>query len=299
MVTARIEELKRRKGAVILAHYYVDEAVQDVADFVGDSLELARKAVEVSADIIVLCGVYFMAETAKILNPDKKVLIPYPLAGCLMADMALAEEVEEFKKLHPDCTVVTYVNSSARVKALSDVCCTSANAVDVVRSLKADKVLFLPDKHLGEFVAERVNRTEVLLWSGYCPVHARLTLEEVKRLKEAYPDALLAVHPECRKGVRDFADFVGSTSQIVKFVKGASAERVIVGTEIGTIHTLKKLRPDVEFIPAYSGFICDQMKLITIDRVLLSLERERFEVNVPEPVAGRARLAIERMFEVA
>lgn len=298
-VLERIEELKEEKRAVVLAHYYVDGALQEVADFVGDSLELARKAKEAEGDIIVFCGVYFMAETAKILNPDRKVLIPYYKAGCLMADMAIAEEIKEFREKNPDYVVVTYVNSSADVKAVSDICCTSANAVRIVESLGAEKILFVPDKNLGSFVAEKVKGKEVKVWNGYCPVHQKLTLEEAVRVKEENPDAVFVVHPECRKEVRDIADFVGSTSQIVRFVKETKSKKVIVGTEKGTIYQLKKLRPDVEFIPAYSEFICDQMKMITVERLLRALEREQFEVRVNPEVAEGARQAIERMLEVS
>ena len=293
----RIRELKEEKRAVILAHYYVDGLVQDAADFVGDSLELARKAKEAEGEIILFCGVYFMAETAKILNPTKKVLIPYYKAGCLMADMAIAEELKEFRENNPDYAVVTYVNSSADVKALSDICCTSANAVKIIESLDEEKILFLPDRNLGSFVAEKVKGKEIKLWSGYCPVHEKLNPQQAKRVKEENPDAVFVVHPECRPEVREIADFVGSTSQIVRFVKETEAKRVIVGTERGTIHQLKKLRPDVEFIPAYPEFTCDQMKMITPERVIKALEREQFEVEVPEEVAEGARRAIEKMLE--
>jgi len=293
----RIKELKKEKKAVLLAHYYVDGLIQDAADFVGDSLELARKAKEAQGEIIVFCGVYFMAETAKILNPERKVLIPYYKAGCLMADMAIAEELKEFRENNPDYAVVTYVNSSADVKALSDVCCTSANAVKIIESLEADKVLFLPDKNLGSFVAEKVKGKEVKLWSGYCPVHEKLNPEQAKRVKEENPDAVFVVHPECRPEVRELADFVGSTSQIVRFVRETQAKKVIVGTERGTIYQLRKLRPDVEFIPAYPEFTCDQMKMITPERVIKALEREQFEVSVPQNIAEKARVAIEKMLE--
>ncbi len=294
-IKEKILELKEKKRTVILAHYYVDSLIQDVADFVGDSLELARRAKEVEAEIIVFCGVYFMAETAKILNPSSKVLIPYYKAGCLMADMAIAEEIEEFRKENPEYVVVTYVNSSADVKAVSDICCTSANAVKIVESLNAEKILFVPDKNLGEFVAEKVKNKEILVWSGYCPVHQKLTPEDAKRVREEHPDAVFVVHPECRKEVRDIADFVGSTSQIVRFVKETRAKKVIVGTEKGTIYQLKKLRPDVKFIPAYSEFTCDQMKMITPERLLKCLENERFEVTVPGEIADKAWTALERM----
>ncbi|WP_239500203.1 quinolinate synthase NadA [Desulfurobacterium thermolithotrophum] len=295
----RIKELKREKNAVILAHYYVDGAIQDIADFVGDSLELARKAKSVESDIIVFCGVYFMGETAKILNPDRKVLIPYYKAGCLMADMAIAEEIEEFKRKNPDYAVVTYVNSSADVKAVSDVCCTSANAVKIVENLNAEKILFVPDKNLGSYVAEKVKDKEIKVWSGYCPVHQKLTVEEVEKKKKEYPNAVFVAHPECKKEVRDLADFVGSTSQIINFVKETKANKVIVGTEEGIIHQLKKQRPDIEFILAYSEFSCDQMKMITVDRLLNALEREQFEVKVPKDTAKRAKVAIEKMIEMS
>ena len=295
----RIEELKREKNAVILAHYYVDGAIQDVADFVGDSLELARKAKDVEGDIIVFCGVYFMAETAKILNPERKVLIPYYKAGCLMADMAVAEEIEEFKKDNPDYAVVTYVNSSADVKAVSDICCTSANAVKVVEKVDAEKILFVPDRNLGSYVAEKVKDKKIKVWNGYCPVHQKLTVEDAERRRRENPDAIFVVHPECKKEIRDMADFVGSTSQILEFVKETTARKVIVGTEEGIIHQLRKERPDIEFILAYSEFVCDQMKMTTVDRLLKALEREQFEVEVPEEIAERARVAIEKMLEIS
>ncbi len=295
----RIRELKEEKNAVILAHYYVDGAIQDVADFVGDSLELARRAKETEADIIVFCGVYFMAETAKVLNPERKVLIPYYKAGCLMADMAIAEEIKEFREKNPEYAVVTYVNSSADVKAVSDICCTSANAVKIVESLDSGKILFVPDRNLGSYVAEKVKGKEIKLWSGYCPIHQKLTLQEARKAREENPDATFIVHPECNPEVRKLADFIGSTSQMVRFVRETTAKKVIVGTERETIHQLKKLRPDVEFIPAYSQFICDQMKMITVERLLRSLEREQFEVNVDPVVVERARRAIERMLEVS
>jgi len=213
--------------------------------------------------------------------------------------MAIAEEIKEFREKNPEYAVVTYVNSSADVKAVSDICCTSANAVRIVESLDAEKILFVPDKNLGSFVAEKVKGKEVKVWSGYCPVHQKLTPQEARRVKEQTPDAVFVVHPECRKEVREIADFVGSTSQIVRFVKETTAKRVIVGTEKETIYQLKKLRPDVEFIPAYSEFICDQMKMITVERLLKALEREQFEVQVDPEVAQKARRAIERMLEVS
>ncbi|WP_457569861.1 quinolinate synthase NadA, partial [Desulfurobacterium sp.] len=271
-ILKEIEKLKREKGAVILAHYYQDGVIQDIADFVGDSLELARKAVEIEAETVLMCGVYFMAETVKILNPEKKVLIPYPKAGCLMADMVIEEELKAFKEKNPDYTVVTYVNSSAAVKALSDICCTSANAVKVVSSVEGEKVLFVPDKNLGSYVAEQVKDKEIKLWNGYCPVHEKLTDQWLEILKEKYPDAEVVVHPECSPSVRKLADFIGSTSQIIKHVKASDKNSFIVGTERGIIHQLKKIKPEATFIPAYETFICDQMRLITPDRIVNSLK---------------------------
>ena len=293
----KIKTLKKEKNAVILAHYYVDGFIQDVADFVGDSLELARAAKNTEADIIVFCGVYFMAETAKILNPERKVLIPYYKAGCLMADMAIAEEIREFRENHPDFAVVTYVNSSADVKAVSDICCTSANAVKIVKSLKEEKVLFVPDRNLGSYVADKIKEKNIYLWNGYCPIHDKLTVKAVKERKSR--GGVFIAHPECRKEVRELADFVGSTSQIVKFVKEFKGEKIIVGTERETIHHLKKVRPDLEFEVAYEGFVCDQMKMITPERLLKALEKEQFEVFVKEEVAQKAKAAIERMLEIS
>jgi len=296
-LASKVQKLKEEKNAVILAHYYVDGFIQDVADFVGDSLELARKAKSTDADIIVFCGVYFMAETAKILNPEKKVLIPYYKAGCLMADMAIAEEIEEFRKQNPDFAVVTYVNSSADVKAVSDVCCTSANAVKIVESLEKEKILFVPDRNLGSYVASKVKDKEIYLWEGYCPVHDKLRVKDVMERKER--GGVFIAHPECNEEVRRIADFVGSTSQMVNFVKEVEADRVIVGTERETIHHLRKVRPDVEFEVAYDGFVCDQMKLITPERLLKALEREQFEVFVDKGIAEKAREAIEKMLDLS
>ncbi len=294
-ILKEIEKLKREKGAVILAHYYQDGVIQDIADFVGDSLELARKAVEIEAETVLMCGVYFMAETVKILNPEKKVLIPYPKAGCLMADMVIEEELKAFKEKNPDYTVVTYVNSSAAVKALSDICCTSANAVKVVSSVEGEKVLFVPDKNLGSYVAEQVKEKEIKLWNGYCPVHEKLTDQWLEILKEKYPDAEVVVHPECSPSVRKLADFIGSTSQIIKHVKASDKNSFIVGTERGIIHQLKKIKPEATFIPAYETFICDQMRLITPDRIVNSLKYGVYEVNVDAETAVKAKEAIERM----
>ncbi len=297
-IADEIKRLKREKNAVILAHYYSHSDVQDIADFVGDSLELSRKAMTLESNLIVMCGVYFMAETAKLLNPRKKVLIPYYKAGCLMADMAIVEEVNRFKERHPDYKIISYVNTSADVKAVSDVCCTSANAVSVTSNLDSDRILFLPDRNLGDYVSKRVKNKDIKLWSGYCPIHQKLTLENLENLKFKYPRALIVVHPECNEDVREVADFIGSTSQIKKFIINEKPKEVIVGTEIGIIHDLRKVMPDVKYIPAYSGFVCDQMKMITLERVLMSLKEDVYEVKLPERVSENARTAIENMFKV-
>ncbi len=296
-VIEQIKRLKREKNALILAHYYVSGDIQDLADFVGDSLELARKAKDTEAQIIVMCGVYFMAETVKILNPEKKVLIPYRAAGCLMADMAIEEELLSFKQNHPQYKVVAYVNTSASVKALSDICCTSANAVEVVKSLGDAPVLFLPDKNLGSYVKETLKKDNILLWDGYCPVHQKVPLESVLKKKESLK-AKLAVHPECPPNIRKHADFVGSTSQIISYAsKLEKNATLIVATEEGIIHALRKKRPDVEFVPAYEFFICDQMKMITLSRLLDCLEHEKYEVFVSREVAKKAVSAIEKMLK--
>lgn len=297
-IADEIKRLKREKNAVILAHYYSHSDVQDIADFVGDSLELSRKAMTLESNLIVMCGVYFMAETAKLLNPRKKVLIPYYKAGCLMADMAIVEEVNRFKERHPDYKIISYVNTSADVKAVSDVCCTSANAVSVTSNLDSDRILFLPDRNLGDYVSKRVKNKDIKLWSGYCPIHQKLTLENLENLKFKYPRALIVVHPECNEDVREVADFIGSTSQIKRFIINKKPKEVIVGTEIGIIHDLRKVMPDVKYIPAYSGFVCDQMKMITLERVLMSLKEDVYEVKLPERVSENARTAIENMFKV-
>ncbi|WP_457567933.1 quinolinate synthase NadA [Desulfurobacterium sp.] len=294
-VLKEIEKLKEESGAVILAHYYQEGLVQDVADFVGDSLELARKAVDIDARTILMCGVYFMAETVKILNPEKKVLIPYPKAGCLMADMVLEEELKAFREENPDYAVVTYVNSSAAVKAISDICCTSANAVKVVSSVENDKVLFVPDRNLGSYVARQVKGKTIKLWPGYCPVHEKLTAEWLAALKGKHPAAEVLVHPECSSSVRKLADFIGSTSQIIRYVKVSEGNSYIVATEKGIIHQLKKVKPEADFIPAYETFVCDQMKMITPERIVNALKNGVYEVKVKSEVAEKARKAIEKM----
>jgi len=294
---AKILSLKKRRNAVILAHNYQLGEVQDIADFVGDSLELSQKAAKTNADVIVFCGVHFMAETASILCPDKVVLLPDMNAGCPMADMVNAERLKERKRELPNATVVCYINSSAEVKAESDVCCTSANAVKVVESLGRKEILFVPDQYLGHYVSTKSGR-EMHLWPGYCPTHVRIQAEDITRLKKEYPRAKAIVHPECRPEVIAVADEVLSTGGMYRFARQTEAREIIVGTEIGIIHRLSKENPGKQFIPASKRAVCPNMKLITLEKVLWSLEEMAPQVKVPEEIRLKAKLAVDKMLEI-
>jgi len=299
-LAARIDALRRERRAVILAHNYQRPEVQDVADIVGDSLAMAREAARVDADVIVLCGVRFMAETAKLLNPDRPVLMPDPNAGCPMADMAVPREVADAKRRHPEAVVVTYVNSSAEVKALSDICCTSANAVRVVGSIPADRpILFVPDASLGEYVADVTGRPNIILWPGFCPTHHRILAEHVQARRAEYPGAEVLVHPECTRDVRAMADFIGSTGQIIRRVAESPKRTFVIATEFGVCHTLRRAHPDKQIIQISGVADCPNMKLNTLEKIAWSLEDMEHEVHVPADVAGPARRAIERMLEVS
>jgi quinolinate synthase len=293
----RIARLKQERKAVILAHNYQLGEVQDIADFAGDSLELSRTAAQSNAEVIVFCGVMFMAETAKILSPQRTVLIPDPLAGCPMCTMAPPEEVRRRKAELPGVPVVAYVNTTAAVKAEADICCTSANAVRVVNSLPHGRVLFLPDRNLGLWVQRHTDK-EIILWDGYCPTHQRILAQDIQRLKQEHPRAAVIVHPECTPEVIDLADEVLSTGQMIRWVKTAQVREVIVGTEVGIIHRLKRENPDKVFLPVSLLTTCPNMKRITLEKVLWSLEDMQYPVEVPPAIADRARLAIERMLEV-
>ena len=293
----KILKLKRQRNAVILAHNYQLGEVQDIADFVGDSLELSQKAAETDADVIVFCGVHFMAETASILCPDKVVLLPDIHAGCPMADMVTAESLRQRKRELPDATVVCYINSSAEVKAESDVCCTSANAVKVIESLESQEILFVPDQYLGHYISTKTNK-KIVLWPGYCPTHAKIQPEDISRLKKEYPRAKAIVHPECRPEVIALADEVLSTGGMCRFARNTEAEEIIVGTEIGMIYRLKKENPGKKFIPISEKTICPNMKLITLEKVLWSLEDMSPQVKVPEEVRLKAKLAVDRMLKI-
>lgn len=302
-LSASIRGLARQKNAVILAHNYQVPEVQDIADHVGDSLGLAIAASKTNADIIVFCGVHFMAETAKILNPEKKVLLPNLAAGCSLADSITPESLAEWKERHPQHTVVTYINSTAEVKAMSDICCTSANAVSVVRSVPSAKILFTPDRNLGRWVSQQVPGKEIVIYDGCCPVHDVLRGATVKKVRELAPDAVLIAHPECREDIIAMADEVCSTSGMIQAVaKYPDRKRFIIATENGILHQLRKRYPDKEFYLA-DGCIgcrlnCPYMKTITLLEVERSLREEVFEVKVDEDVAQKARLAIERMLAV-
>ena len=294
----KIKKLKAEKNAVILAHCYQNIEVDEVADFVGDSLNLSRQAAETDADIIVFAGVYFMAETAKILSPGKKVLLPRLESGCIMADMINADELRAFKMQHPGAPVVCYVNSTAEVKAESDICCTSANAVRIVKSLPDKKVLFVPDRGLGAYAASQLPDKEIICYSGYCPTHMRIRPEEILERKAKYPDAEILVHPECHASVISLADFIGSTTGIMKIVAESSANTFIIATENGVIDRLRRDYPDRQFISASEKAVCENMKWTKLEDILLSLENEQFEITVDGKIAEKAVVAIERMLKV-
>ncbi len=294
----KIGQLKTERNAVILAHNYQPGEIQDIADFTGDSLALSVKAAATDADVIVFCGVKFMAETAAILSPGKTVLLPDKNAGCPMADMITGEQLRELKRKHPGALVVCYVNSSAEVKAESDYCCTSANAVEVVESLPKDsKIIFVPDQHLGRFVVEKTGR-EMILWPGYCPTHAFITEDDIKKAREAHPGAVVMAHPECTEPVKAVSDKLLSTGQMLKFAKQSDAKKFIVATETGIIHTLKKENPGKEFFPATTRAICPNMKRITLDKVLWSLEDMHYKITVPADIAARAKKSLEKMVAI-
>jgi quinolinate synthase len=300
---AEIRRLAKEKNAVILAHNYQVSEVQDIADHVGDSLGLSIKAQETDAEIIVFCGVNFMAESAKILNPQKTVLLPNLAAGCSLADSITPESLEEWKERYPVHTVVTYVNSTAEVKALSDICCTSANAVSVVRSLENDKILFTPDRNLGAWVAKQVPEKQVVIYDGCCPIHDVGRGSTVKKVRETYPGSVLIAHPECRQDIVEMADAVASTTGMMTAVANfPDAHTVLIATENGIIHQLRKRYPDKEFIVA-DGCLgcrlnCPYMKAITLEDVERSLREGVFEITVPADVLAGSRRALDRMLAV-
>jgi quinolinate synthase len=294
----KILKLKKERNAIILAHNYQLGEVQDIADFVGDSLELSQNAAKTSADVIVFCGVHFMAETASILCPDKVVLLPDMNAGCPMADMVTAERLRAKKKEHPQAVVVCYVNSSAEVKAESDICCTSANGVRIVENLDAREILFVPDQYLGHYISAKTGR-KMILWPGFCPTHVRIKPERIRELKREYPEAKVVVHPECTPEVIALADEVFSTSGMCRYARREDVREMVVGTEIGIIHRLRKENPAKRFIPVSEQALCPNMKLITLEKVLWSLDEMSPEVKVPERIRRKAKAAVDKMLQIS
>jgi quinolinate synthase len=295
-----IVKLKKEKNAIILAHNYQRPEIQDIADYVGDSIELSRKAMsEKDAEIIVFSAVDFMAESAAILNPDKRVLLPCLSARCPMAQMLTIDEIKRMRKLYPRAPLVLYVNTLAVAKAYCDICCTSANVIKVIESLSADTILFGPDRNLAEYAQRKTGKTIIPVpeW-GFCPTHLLFQPEDVYVLKKQYPNALVMVHPECNLETQKTANFVGSTSQMCKFAKENNAKTFIVGTEEGLLHRLRKDNPEKHFILAYEDATCPNMKLNTLDRLCASLKEEKHLVTVPPPIADKARKALEKMLEV-
>lgn len=295
----KINKLRSERNAIILAHNYQVGEVQDMADYVGDSLGLSIQASKTKAAVIVFCGVYFMAETAKILSPEKKVIMPDINAGCPMANMITVAGLKKLKSEHPAAKVVCYVNSGAEIKAESDICCTSANAVKAVQLLTgSDEVIFVPDKYLGHYVATKVLDKKFIFWNGYCPSHMRISQEEVKKAKLEHPSAYVLVHPECRPEVIALADEALSTGQMIRKANDPNLKEFIIGTEVGIIHTLHKQYPDKQFYPATEKCVCPNMKLITLEKVLFSLEDMQCAVEVPANITEKAKLAIEKMLNV-
>ena len=298
-IIEKISELKKKHNAVILAHNYQRGEIQDVADFVGDSLGLSQQAARTDADLIVFCGVHFMAETAALLSPDKTVIMPDEHAGCPMASMITARELREKKKLYPNAKVVCYVNTTAAVKAESDVCCTSSNAVKIVSSIPEDEdIIFVPDKSLGAYVSSCLDR-EMVYWEGYCPTHHRILADQIVKMKSEHPGAEVLVHPECTPDVIALADHVASTTGILNYAKSSNSKEFVIGTEIGILHRMKKENPDKTFMPVTPLSDCPNMKLNTLEKLLWSLEDIQFVVTVPEEIAVEARKAIQRMLDLS
>ncbi len=297
-LAGRIERLKAEKGALILAHNYQPPEIQDIADHLGDSLDLSRLAQELPSKFIIFCGVHFMAETAAILSPDKKIILPEPAAGCPMADMITPEDLLSLKEQSPEAVVVMYVNSTAAVKSHTDICCTSANALKVVESIPEDrKIIFGPDQHLGRWIISRTQR-EMLIWGGYCPPHQMILPKHIRKLKEAHPGALVMVHPEVESAVAAGADAVLGTGGMLSYAGERDADTFIVGTEVGMCYRLEKAYPDKRFIPASPRATCKNMKKISLEKVLSSLENLEPVVSVPPDIAKRAKSAIEKMVEI-
>lgn len=297
-IIEKIKSLKKEKNAIILAHCYQRVEIDEVADFVGDSLQLSYAAANSKADVILFAGVSFMAETAKILSPEKKVLIPRPEAGCFMADMITLKYLEDFKKISPESPVVCYVNSSAEIKAHSDICCTSANAVQVVKSLNAKEVLFVPDRGLGYYVNSQLKDVKVIPFSGFCPAHMRVLPADIEAIKEKHPHALVLTHPECRMEVIEKSDYVGSTSGIMNFAKEHKNNEFIIVTELGVVERLKRDYPEKKFIHVADKVFCQNMKVNTLEDILVSLENDLHEITLDKDLSDKAYSCIKRMMDL-
>jgi quinolinate synthase len=293
----KINKLKKKRDAILLVHNYQLGEVQDIADYLGDSLGLSLKAAKSDSKVIVFCGVHFMAETASILCPDKVVLIPDPLAGCPMANMITVEELHSLKNKHPEAAVVSYVNTTAEIKAESDICCTSANADKIVNSLEASEIIFVPDKYLAHYVSTKTEK-KIIPWNGYCPTHIRILMEHILEQKKLHPKAKVIVHPECTPNVIDLADEVLSTSGMVRYARESRAKEIIVGTEIGIIYRLRKENPNKKFYAASNSAVCPNMKLNTQEKVIWSLENMKHQIKIPQNVQVKAIRALEKMLEI-
>jgi quinolinate synthase len=293
----KILRLKKERNAIILAHYYQRPEIQEIADFLGDSFGLAQKAKETDADVILFCGVHFMGESAKILNMEKTVIIPDERAGCPMADMVNVDGLKKLKAQHPNAKVVAYINTTAEIKAETDVCCTSSNAVKVIQSIDAEEIIWIPDKNLGQYVQQFTDK-KMIIWEGYCNTHDLLTVPDVEKLKAEHPDALFVAHPECRPEVWKIADYVGSTTGILQFCRENKHKKFIVATEEGVRYMLELESPDKEFIFASKYLVCPNMKVNNLKKLANALETMQPEIYLPEDVADRARASLERMLQV-
>ena len=297
-IVKRIFELKEKRKAVIVAHNYQVDDVQEIADIVGDSFALSKYCADNKADVVVFCGVHFMAESAKILSPEKTILLPETDAGCPMADMVTAEALREFKKLHPGAAVVCYINSSAEVKAECDICCTSSNALQVINSVKEKDIIFVPDKNLGNYISKMVPHKNIILWEGFCITHHKIKPDQVKKIKELHPDALLLIHPECRPEVVELGDFVGSTKQIIDYASASSHTKFIIGTEMGVLYSLKKNNPAKTFYMMSPGMICPNMKRTSLESIYNSLNEMKYKIELDEEVRIKAKNCLDRMLKV-
>jgi quinolinate synthase len=292
-----IKELKKQRNAIILAHYYQPDEIQDIADYLGDSLALSRKAAELNAEVVVFCGVQFMAESASILSPEKVVLLPDNSAGCPLADMLNVEELKRIKTEYPAAAVVSYVNSSAVIKAESDICCTSSNALEIVQSVRERQIIFVPDKNLGNYVAKRTDK-QIITTDGFCPAHERVRIEDVKRAREVLVNAPILVHPECPPEVVRMADYVGSTEGILSYVRKSTADVFAIGTEQGILHSLKIENPDKEFHLLSSCLLCDDMKKNSLEKIAISLAGLKNRVEVPEDIRRKAYRSLQKMIAI-